>query len=386
MFERAFVLAISLVPPIHLCQYRLTSSQSWFTIFGMHKPNAQSATTESLQGRYRHNLFQHVLSVSRYMQTSMMGTLQQDRGHTNLRLGFAPYITLIGEKAYRPTELAEVLGITRQACNQAIRQIEAAGYLAQTSDPKDGRARLLELTKQGRKLRRDGVAVVGGLDEQFEKIISKHCATTAADSLAKLTLALKLSGEVPQEGSLQYNGLGGFLPRLSDYIYHRLMILTQDKGHPGLKLSFGQVLLHIGEDGGRIQKIAAIQDVSKQAISAIVAELEALGYLRREADPGDARQIVLRFTQQGKSLIADSVGSLTELEAEFTDILSASAMQQLKTSFQHIFQDLSLEQNAIENHGKVDITLLAQQLKQQLGARRSQALALLLTENSEAKR
>ena len=36
--------------------------------------------------------------------------------------------------------------------------------------------------------------------------------------------------------------------------------------------------------------MAAIQDVSKQAISAIATELEVLGYLRREADPEDARQ------------------------------------------------------------------------------------------------
>lgn len=352
----------------------------------MNNPTTQSAPPESLEGRYRHNFFQHVLSVSRYMQTSMMGTLQQDRGHTNLRLGFAPYITLVGEKAYRPTELAELLGITRQACNQAIRQIEAAGYIAQTSDPKDGRARLLELTKQGRKLRRDGIAVVGALDEQFEKIVSKTSAADTARSLAKLTLTLGLSGEAQQTGPAQYSGFGGFLPRLSDYIYHRLMILTQAKGHPGLKLSFGQVLLHIGEDGGRIQKIAAIQDVSKQAISAIVAELEALDYLRREADPRDARQIVLRFTQHGKSLIADSVSSLTELEAEFADILGESAVQQLNASFQHLFQGLSLERNAIEKHGKVDITLLAQQLRQQLGTQRSQALALLLTENPEDKR
>jgi DNA-binding MarR family transcriptional regulator len=354
----------------------------------MNSTAAQPTAAQSIESRYRDNFPRHVLEVSRYLQTRMMDTLQEECGHKDLRLGFAPYITLIGERTCRPTELAEVLGITRQACNQAIRQIEAAGYVAQTPDPQDGRARLLALTKQGRKLRRDGVVVVSGLDLQFVQLVSKPSAITAARSLAKLTNALGLAGALLEDEPVLYSGLGGFLPRLSDYVYHRLMILTQAKGHPGLKLSFGQVLLHIGPDGGRIQKIAAIQDVSKQAISVIVAELEALGYLHREADPDDARQIVLRFTEQGKSLIRDSVASVSELESEFAEMLGGPAMLQLAATFGQLFQGLGLglEQEMLESRGEVDITLLAQQLLQQLGVQRSLALGRLLTTHPENER
>ena len=56
-------------------------------------------------------------------------------GHRNLRLGFAPYITLIGSRGMRLTELATVLGISRQACNQAANQVEDAGYIMRKSDP-----------------------------------------------------------------------------------------------------------------------------------------------------------------------------------------------------------------------------------------------------------
>ena len=94
--------------------------------------------------------------------------------------------------------------------------------------------------------------------------------------------------------------MGALLPRLSDYSLQRLMELTRDKGHPGLKLSFGQVLTMIGPSGGRIQQMASIHDVSKQAISAIATELELLGYLRRETDPQDARQLGASFYQPGR--------------------------------------------------------------------------------------
>ena len=85
--------------------------------------------------RYRHNFSRHLLGVARYLQTSMMNTLQEQCGHTHLRLGFSPYITLIGDGDKRLTDLAEILGISRQACNQAVKQVEAAGYIARTADP-----------------------------------------------------------------------------------------------------------------------------------------------------------------------------------------------------------------------------------------------------------
>ena len=71
--------------------------------------------------------------------------------------------------------------------------------------------------------------------------------------------------------------LAGLLPRFSDFLKHRLMALTAAKGHPDLKLSFAQVLSAIGPQGGRIQQMAELQGVTKQAISAIAVELEDLG-------------------------------------------------------------------------------------------------------------
>ena len=37
--------------------------------------------------RYRNNFSRHLIGVSRYMQTRMMNTLQQECGHEHLRLG-----------------------------------------------------------------------------------------------------------------------------------------------------------------------------------------------------------------------------------------------------------------------------------------------------------
>lgn len=333
--------------------------------------------------QYRDSLPPNLLDLAHYLQTRMMATLQNECGHGQLRLGFAPYVTLVGDRNRRPTELAEALGISRQACNQAIRQVEAAGYLSYVPDPGDGRAKLLTLTPEGRRLRRDGVAVVAGLDEEFAAIVSRDRIEESGRTLAALTTALgfgPLGGAGPAG---EYRGMGGLLPRMGDYILKRLMTLTIDKGHPGLKLSFGQVIPHISSSGGRIQKIAALHDVSKQAISAIAKELEDLGYLRREADPDDARQLLLHFTPRGEQLLVDATASLDELEAELAGIVGARAYKRLGATVAQLHAGLGLGAGGGATPDNVDIKLLADQLRAQLGAARSRALGELLA-NAQA--
>ncbi len=327
--------------------------------------------------QYRNSLPPNLLDLAHYLQTRMMATLQNECGHRQLRLGFASYVTLVGERNYRPTELAEMLGISRQACNQAIRQVEAAGYISYVRDPDDGRAKLLTLTREGRRLRRDGVEVVAGLDREFAALVSPAAVEEAGRTLARLTTALGFGPLAGEEAGEQYRGMGGLLPRMGDYILKRLMSLTMARGHPGLKLSFGQVIPHIGASGGRIQQIAALHDVSKQAISAIAKELEELGYLRREADQDDARQLLLRFTDAGEQLLLDATASLDELEAELAGIAGAKAYARLGDTVAQLHAGLGLGGGAAAQDN-VDIQLLAEQLRQQLGATRSRALGRLL--------
>jgi DNA-binding MarR family transcriptional regulator len=355
----------------------LTNGQLAFTIFDMSAMSQRNIDTGMVWNRYRHNFSRHLLGVARHLQTSMMHTLQEQCGHESLRLGFAPYVTLLGEGDKRLTDLAEILGVSRQACNQTVKQIEAAGYIERTADPADGRAKQLALSPKGIKLRRDGLHCLAQLDRQFVDLVGAATIDDTSRSLRKIYQRLSL-GLTQQSNTSTVPGMGGLLPRLSDYILLRLMELTRAKGHPGLKLCFGQVLTLIGPGGGRIQQIAAIQDISKQAISVIVNELESLGYLQRQTDAQDARQILLRFTDRGECLIADSVASVDQLEAEFAAIIGKAALKRMNATLHDLYRGLRLEHDVFETHSTADINQLAQQLQQQLGDHGSQALARLL--------
>ncbi len=334
-----------------------------------------SVNGKTVWDAYRDNFSRHILGVSRHMQTEMMRTLQQDCGHQNLRLAFAPYITLIGHRGRRPSDLAGILGISRQACNQAANQLEAAGYIARTPDPDDGRATLLLLTDSGKKLRKDGLLVVSDLDREFARLTAPAVMEDARNTLQVIQNHLAPGRVREEQSGLATGSLGALLPRLSDYIVLRLMVLTREKGHPDLQLSFGQVLTLIGQPGGKIQQIAKIQDVSKQAISATASELENLGYLRRDVDPTDTRQVLLKFTDLGTQLMADSIASVNQLEAEFSAMTSKAAISRLKDTFRRLYTALQIEQGVFGNGDVHDIEKLAQQLHQQLGAEGSRALA-----------
>ncbi|NND69800.1 MAG: MarR family transcriptional regulator [Halioglobus sp.] len=331
--------------------------------------------------QYRNTLPPNLLDLAHYLQTRMMATLQNECGHDRLRLGFAPYITLIGDRDYRPTELAEALGISRQACNQALRQVESAGYIGYIPDPQDGRAKLLTLTDEGRRLRRNGIDVVAGLDNEFMALLSESEIQAAGIALGTLTNALSLGPVTQGSADTGYRGMGGLLPRMGEHILQRLMALTKARGHPGLKLSFGQVIPHIGAGGGRIQAIAALHDVSKQAISAIAKELEELGYISREPDPDDARQLVLRFTARGEQLMLDATSSLDELETELASIVGDATYGRLSATLARLHSALALGSAGTVAAHDVNIELLAEQLQQQLGTTHSRALGRLLAGN-----
>lgn len=56
----------------------------------------------------------------------------------------------ITQEGIRLTELAEKAGMTKQAMSELVIDLERLGYLQRSPDPRDGRAKLIDLTAKGR--------------------------------------------------------------------------------------------------------------------------------------------------------------------------------------------------------------------------------------------
>jgi DNA-binding MarR family transcriptional regulator len=65
-------------------------------------------------------------------------------------------------------------------------------------------------------------------------------------------------------------------------------------------LAQGRLTARISEDGNRLTELAESAQVTKQTASALVDQLEALGYVARVPDPTDARARIIRLAPRGR--------------------------------------------------------------------------------------
>lgn len=332
--------------------------------------------------RYQDNFPRHALAVNRQLEAGIMERLVEERGHRGLRLSFEPYISLAAGGATRISQIADSLGVSRQAANAVANELEALGYIRRVSDPEDGRARQLVLTPSGEQLRIDGIEVASAMQAAYRNSLGDANFAACLEHLQKLVA--RLPDTAPEiwrgiQATPTEARFAALLPRLGDYISRQLMQLTMRRGHPGLKLSYQQVLTLIGREGGRMQTMAQAHKVSKQAINAIATELQQLGYIERRADPRDARQLLLHFTSAGLDLLRDSVQAIDELESGLEHMIGADALGELQGSLRSLYSALQPEPNL--NPGDLDD--MARSLLSRLGPARARQLGELLAQLTE---
>lgn len=75
-----------------------------------------------------------------------------ERGFSDLRQSHFDLFRFPGPEGRTPTQLAEHLGLSKQALNPLLNELQAMGYLTRGFDLKDRRTRILTLTLRGRAL------------------------------------------------------------------------------------------------------------------------------------------------------------------------------------------------------------------------------------------
>jgi DNA-binding MarR family transcriptional regulator len=87
---------------------------------------------------------------------------------------------------------------------------------------------------------------------------------------------------------------------------HDLDADMAERGYPELRPAHTSLFLSIDRrSGSRLVELAEEARVSKQAMMAIVDDLESRGYVRRIADPTDTRAKLVRLTTRGRSAAAE---------------------------------------------------------------------------------
>ena len=95
----------------------------------------------------------------------------QDRGWTDVRPAFGFVLLAARDQPTSVTELAELMGMTKQAASKLVDAMVSAGYVQRGIDSHDGRQRPVTLTGRGEELLSAVEEVYAELEDGWAKLI-----------------------------------------------------------------------------------------------------------------------------------------------------------------------------------------------------------------------
>jgi len=104
----------------------------------------------------------------------------------------------------RITDMAAQLGMTKQAVTLMVDYLEGRGYVTREDDPRDRRAKLVELTERGRAAARASLDVVERIERDWVARLGRDRMTTLKQTLAELVRSLA----PPPDGTGPGPGMG----------------------------------------------------------------------------------------------------------------------------------------------------------------------------------
>jgi len=126
----------------------------------------------AIEAGRRRNMRQLLLRASRIVNRHVVEGLHA-RGYADLRSTHTTLLSNIDLAGSTVTVAADRAGITKQAMGRLAAELEAAGYIRVQGDPKDARARILQLTRTGKKLMLESLEVMAELEGRYARSIGQ---------------------------------------------------------------------------------------------------------------------------------------------------------------------------------------------------------------------
>ena len=93
------------------------------------------------------------------------------KANVGLRAAHTQVLPYLREDGVRLTELAEKLGISKQAAGELVADLEKMGVVRRAPDPLDGRAKLILVTKKGWAAFAHGKGVLRALEAELRRAL-----------------------------------------------------------------------------------------------------------------------------------------------------------------------------------------------------------------------
>jgi len=109
-----------------------------------------------------------------------------------------------------------------------------------------------------------------------------------------------------------------------------------DAGFADLRPAHGYVFQHLVEGPMRVTELARKLGMTAQGASKSVIELERMGYVLRQSDPGDQRNRPVALTEQGWEAIEAARAARAVVNAELFAAIGSGAAENLLSMLQRL--------------------------------------------------
>ena len=104
---------------------------------------------------------------------------------------------------------------------------------------------------------------------------------------------------------------------------HRHMELMAAAGFDDLRVAHNAIAANLPAEGMRLTQLAQTAGMSKQAMAELVVDAEALGYIRRVADPTDGRAKIIIWDRRGEAAHQVTLKAFAQIEQELAEVVGA---------------------------------------------------------------
>jgi len=118
------------------------------------------------------------------------------------------------------------------------------------------------------------------------------------------------------------------------------------KGYKGFKMTYMPVVMNIDANGTSNNDLAIRANVTKQAMSKVIQELQKSGYISAKTDPNDKRSTIFKLTSRGESLIQCAKESVGELMDEYRKLIGKKNYDGLLMQLVSIIEHMDKKLNA----------------------------------------
>ena len=150
----------------------------------------------ALEHAKQESVGQLLFKAARLLNERALGVIHAQSG-TKVRMAHTALFPHIAWEGTRSTELAQRLGISKQAIGQLIGDLEEMGVVRREPDPSDGRAALIRFTAHGQQALLHGLSVLKELEDELSREVGSSVLRTLKTNLTTLIAALEKTAKTP---------------------------------------------------------------------------------------------------------------------------------------------------------------------------------------------